>query len=212
MMSDDIEIGFVKHVQIQNKPLKVNEGPARRYDPTPLMVVERLMIGPVGVQARGPDGTVRLDVHHPDHPESRNRAGRNGLSLMFTGHYEGLNDFFGGSVPLGCAGENVLIESPRVFALAELGGGLLVRPLHGSPEIVLEILDVIEPCVEFSRYLCEAAKGARVPDIRSVLQYLRDGRRGFLARLVPGDAYAEISPGDRVFLRSFHDEPGGRRP
>ena len=46
------EIGLIKLVQIQRSSLKQGQRPQRYYDPTPLLVVERLLLAAPGSQRR----------------------------------------------------------------------------------------------------------------------------------------------------------------
>jgi hypothetical protein len=80
------EIGKIQQLQIQTSSLKVGERPHRRYDPSPIMQVERLRITPEGVIGIAGDGSRITDIHHARHPHSRN-DGDNAVSIGFTAHY-----------------------------------------------------------------------------------------------------------------------------
>src|SRR4029079_11330029 len=104
------EIGRIKLVQIQCSSLKQGQRPYCYYDPTPLLVVERLLLAPRGAVGLTASGQQLTDVHHADHPESKNHGLLNGTSIGFTSHYRRMRDQFGAHLADGCAGENILIE------------------------------------------------------------------------------------------------------
>src|SRR5258708_756899 len=111
------EIGLIKHVQLQCSSLKQGQRPQRYYDPSPLRLVERLRLAPAGVSAVSADGIPIIDIHHADHPESKNSLGKNGISLGFTSHYRAMRDRYGAHLTDGCAGENILVESDQVWSI-----------------------------------------------------------------------------------------------
>jgi hypothetical protein len=193
------EIGTVKLLQVQRASLKAGERPHRYYDPAPLVAVERLLIaaeGCVGVTATGEQ---ILDVHNAGHPASKNRAGGNGISLGFTGHYGAMRTRFGSHLIDGIAGENILIAADRTFALSDLCGELVIVDAGGAQTVLCELL-VAEPCVEFSRFAHLSADPITSDELRAALQFLSDGRRGFYVRLAAGHGAAEVRAGDRVFI------------
>ena len=54
------------------------------------------------------------------------------------------------------------------------------------------------PCVEFSRFVHLSAEPLTSDQLRTTLQFLDGGMRGFYARLADGQPEAEIRAGDRV--------------
>src|SRR5947209_4451089 len=112
------EIGRIKLLQVQQSGLKVKQEPYGYYDPAPLLTVKSLLLHPVGVIGITPDGRRVIDVHHVEHPSSRNRKGNNGVSVGFTSHYEAMRGKFGDHVADGCAGENILVEAENILRLA----------------------------------------------------------------------------------------------
>ena len=193
------EIGLIKHVQIQRSSLKQGQRPQRYYDPTPLLAVERLLLAPQGVSAMSADGEAIINVHHADHPETKNRLGTNGISIGFTSHYRAMRERYGAHLSDGCAGENILIESDRVWSLDELGESLIIqRP--DRQMVTLESLITAAPCVEFSRFAHLSAEPLTSDQLRMTLQFLDGGMRGFYARLADGQPNAEVRAGDRVFV------------
>jgi hypothetical protein len=60
---------------------------------------------------------------------------------------------------------------------------------------------VAAPCVEFSRFANLSADPLTSDQLRTTLQFLDGGMRGFYLRLAAAQAEAEIRAGDRVFVR-----------
>src|SRR6266581_1398023 len=75
------DLGRIVRLQIQRASLKTGEKPTRVYDPTPLLAVDRLALGPDGALGEGSDGSWLVDVHHRAHPRTKNEDGAHGGSL-----------------------------------------------------------------------------------------------------------------------------------
>lgn len=163
-------IGTVVRLQVQRSRLKPGPRGARVYDPAPLLEVDALEVGPRGVRA----GDV-LDVHHADHPDSRNVKLVNGLSLMPRAHYDVLRATYGPHLVDGAAGESLLVDGAW-------DGGPLELEVDGG-WLLLDDVVPAAPCVEFSRFCLDdlqaTADGAAV---QSALEDLDHGRRGWYAR------------------------------
>ncbi len=192
------EIGLIKHVQLQRSSLKQGQRPQRYYDPAPLLLVERLCLAPGGVSSVGANGEPIIDIHHAGHPETKNSLGKNCISISFTSHYYAMRDRFGAHLTDGCAGENILVESDQVWSLDQLGAELVIQRADGQM-VALASLIVAAPCVEFSRFAHLSADPLTADQLRTTLQFLDGGMRGFYARLADGQADTEIRAGDRVF-------------
>jgi hypothetical protein len=190
-------IGTVVRLQIQESSLKVGTKP-RRYDPAPLWSVPAIRLGPAGVVGLAENGETIVDVHHREHPSSKNRGGENGISLGFTAHYREMRQRFGQHLRDGIAGENILIEADRQFQEEELAAGVVVEGTDGR-RLELRPVIVAAPCVEFSRYALKFPDGAR-PDatVTEALRFLDAGMRGFYATY--GGEPAVVELGARVFL------------
>jgi len=189
-------IGAIVRLQIQRSSLKTGERPSRVYDPAPLLAVERLAVGPDGAFGLAPPQGWIVDIHHRAHPESKNQDGEHGLSLGFTGHYRAMRDRFGDRIAIGCAGENIIVDTPRRLSLADLQTGVVVLAPDGTELLRLEVLQVAHPCRPFTGW---AAGGLVESDVlKAHLQFLDDGMRGF--RLA-GSTTAVISIGDRLAVR-----------
>ena len=126
-----IEIGRVVRLQVQTDSLKRGERPRRVYDPEPLSEVSRLRLSPSGAVGVTTSGDEVLDVHNPAHPRAKTAPGRE-VSFGFTSHYARMHDRYGNHVTTGCAGENVLVESGRVWTLEDFRPGLAFRNAAGA--------------------------------------------------------------------------------
>ena len=189
-------IGTIVRLQVQESSLKVGSRP-RRYDPAPIRSVPALRVSSAGVDGLTKNGETIVDVHHSEHPASKNRGGENGISLGFTGHYREMRQRFGHHLADGIAGENILIAADRQFQ-EELAGGVVVEGTCGR-RLELRPVIVAAPCVEFSRYALKFPDGTR-PDatVTEALRFLDAGMRGFYATYEGEPAVVEL--GARVFL------------
>ena len=114
-------LGQIVRLQLQRSSLKLGEKPNRWYDPSPLLAVDTLTLTPKGALGRTEFGEPLLDIHHADHPATRNN-GTNDISVGFTGHYAAMRARFGPHLPDGIAGENILVESSGIVQASDLGG------------------------------------------------------------------------------------------
>jgi hypothetical protein len=189
------ELGRVVRLQIQRSSLKTGEKPHRRYDPEPILVVPRIAVTADGVLGEAPDETWLVDVHHRAHPHTKNPDGQHGVSVGFTSHYAVMRDRFGDRIALGCAGENILVETQACFTLAELQGGVALCLADGTELVRLDVLDVAHPCRPFTGWALGDIVEAEV--LKSHLQFLDGGTRGFYC---VGQGSGIVSVGDRVVL------------
>ncbi|HXV91151.1 MAG TPA: MOSC domain-containing protein [Gemmatimonadales bacterium] len=188
------EIGPIVQLQVQRSALKTGAKPDRTYSPAPLLPVERLWVTPAGVLGGAADGSWLVDVHHRDHPASRNGDGGNGVSVGFTAHYDRMRERFGERITPGCAGENLIAHAPGVVSYDDLRHGLAVRGPDGAERLRLRVLEVARPCRPFTGW----ALGHRVESdvLKESLQFLDGGMRGFYC---VAEGSAEIAVGDRLF-------------
>ena len=156
-----------------------------------------MSVSPAGVVGLAETGETIVDVHHHDHPSSKNR-GENGVSFGFTPHYHAMRQRFGQHLHDGVAGENILIEVDRQFSAEDLAGGVNIEGNDGR-QLELRPVIVAAPCVEFARYALEFPDDAR-PDatVTEALRFLDAGMRGFYATYAGEPAVVEV--GARVFL------------
>lgn len=187
------ELGRIIRLQVQTGSLKLGERPNRVYDPSPLVAVTALHLTPRGAAGTTAEGGTALDVHHADHPASKFEAGRE-VSFGFTSHYGKMQERYGARVAIGCAGENILIESGRTFALEDFRGGLALRTAASGALLPLLAVSVADPCVEFSRFSLGDPQ-ASPQDLKPVLQFLGEGMRGYC--FTPSGAFT-LLPGDEL--------------
>ncbi len=188
-------IGTVTRLQIQRSSLKTGEKPDRIYDPAPLLAVPRLSVTPDGVLGASADGGWMVDVHHRTHPATKNEDGLHGVSLGFTSHYAAMRERFGERIVVGCAGENVIVATDRMFTYDDLAGGVAIVASDDSERVRLKVLQVSHPCRPFTGW----ALGGRVESevLKESLQFLDGGTRGFYCQ---AEGSGTVQMGDRVVL------------
>lgn len=184
----------IVRLQVQTDPVKVGRAPLRRYDPAVIESVPRIEVSPSGVVGLARQLGSVLDVHHVDHPRSRDRRGNAGVSVMGTGDYLRLRARYGDHLTEGIAGETILVDCPDGLAGRSMADRMTV--LTGGGPIVLNQLRVAEPCVEFSRYCLREEPSPIVDDaVRQALVDLDSGARGYRA---VADGSGVIALGDEV--------------
>lgn len=194
------EIGRILSVQVQRSTLKPGKRLATYYDPTPLLVAERLRLTPQGVIGITCDGTEVMDLHHIAHPTSHNTRGLNGISFLFSSHYQSMREAYGDHIVNGCAGENVLIEANKVLQRQDLGSRLAIRIEQTGRLIYLSNLKIAAPCIEFSQYAANHGLPLEAAPLKATLQFLHQGRRGFYATAIAQETPVLVKVGDRVFV------------
>src|SRR5262245_35324768 len=183
--------GRIVRLQVQTASLKRGERPNRVYDPAPLRAVRELRLTPLGAAGITEEGETLLDVHHRDHPASKHEPGRE-VSFGFTSHYRKMRGEYGEQVAIGCAGENILLDSDRVYRLEDFAAGLELRSAASGASVRLDAVIIADPCVEFSRFSL-GDPAASPQDVTPVLQFLAEGTRGYCCTpasemvLRPGD-------------------------
>ena len=183
----------VARLQVQRSPLKPRPAGSGHYDPAPLLEVEAIEVderGCIGVLG----GERIVDLHHADHPASRNVRLVNGLSVLPRAHYGQLRARYGPHLVDGVAGENVLLDTEGPLTADDLGGQLWLE-LDGRPVEVTGAM-AAPPCVEFSRWVLRRDDLEVDDELRVVLDDLDRGLRGFYLR--PTGA-GVLRPGARVW-------------
>lgn len=170
------ELGRIIRLQVQRATLKTGEKPERRYDPAPLLAVARLALSPDGALGAA-DGAWVVDVHHRAHPATKNDDGLNGVSVGFTGHYAAMRERFGERLTLGCAGENVIAETPGRLHFEDLAQGLAILGPDGAERVRLHVHQVAHPCRPFTGWALGQIVESAV--LKEHLQFLDDGMRGY---------------------------------
>jgi hypothetical protein len=191
-----IIIGPIVQLQVQRGPLKVGEKGAKRYTTDPIAVLERLRMSPEGVVGLDGDQEI-LDAHHRSHVLRKNEDGVHGVSVGFTSHYRAMQQRFGPHLTLGCAGENLIVETSRRLDPAEVGAAFLVLDAAGREKGRLVSLQVAHPCKPFTGF---AHRGQAVlPEVfKESLQFLDGGTRGYYCTWSGDPAVVQL--GDRLAL------------
>ncbi len=185
-------IGPIVLLQVQRGALKVGEKGAKRYHTDPIIGVPRLRVTRDGAVGLAADGDI-LDAHHRDHPLHKNDDGVHGLSVGFTAHYGVMQQRFGPHLTLGAAGENLVVETARRIALADVEHGLVVLDAAGAEKGRLTAIEIAHPCKAFTGF---ALRHETVPPdaFKQSLQFLDGGLRGFYCTWA--DAPAVLERGD----------------
>src|SRR6266699_5640638 len=136
-----------------------------------------------------------VDVHHRAHPETKNEDGVHGVSLGFTSHYGLMRERFGARITLGCAGENIIVETTGRIAVEDLDAGVALLAPDGRELARLEVLQVAHPCRPFTGWALGGTVEAQV--LKEHLQFLDDGMRGFYCRATGNGI---VAAGDRLVL------------
>ena len=193
------DLSKVKVVQIQPSGLIVELGTGEIYDPSRRVEIESLTITPFGVEALTPDGERVLDIHHINHP-GKAYDNKDLVSIGFTSHYAVMRERFGEHMVDGVAGENIIIEYVREVWMEDLGQQIEIESERTGKRTLLDVVRFAAPCDNFSHFVANKQDG-RLPanELKSTLQFLNNGRRGFLLVLSEGQEKATVEPGDRVF-------------
>ena len=191
-MNDWVDVGRVVKLQVQRDLLR--KGPV--YSTNNLAEVSVLRLTPDG--PIGFDGSSWVvDRHHRAHPASARYDPARALSIGFTSHYEHIWEMFD-PIPLGSAGENVIVDADRLVSVTDLSGGIRIETSDGSTSIATAA--VAQPCVPFTRF-ATGRPDARADEIVDERERLRRGVRGFVMALDGLDNF-DVSPGALVSIRS----------
>jgi hypothetical protein len=166
------------------------------YDTRMLVPVDKLRLTTEGVFGLSGDEWI-ADRHHRDHPAAKHWHAEDVLSFGFTSHYDLMWEMFR-KTSLGIAGENVIVIADRVITHEETAGGLRIEANSG--EIELEKPQIIEPCVEFTRFMTSRPE-ASAREVKHDREMLRNGVRGYVVGVAVPDAI-DISLGDTVSIRT----------
>jgi hypothetical protein len=104
-----------------------------------------------------------------------------------------MRDRFGDRITVGCAGENIIVETERRIAFEDLEGGVVLLTPDGRELARLNVLQVAEPCRPFSGWALGDVVEARV--LKETLQFLEGGTRGYYCQ---GTGSGIVAVGDRV--------------
>ena len=170
-------LGPIVRLQVQRGPLKIGERGAKRYVTDPIVALERLRVTGDGVVGLDGDDEL-LDVHHRTHVLGKNDDGAHGVSVGFTSHYQTMQQRFGPHMHVGCAGENLIVETSRRVEPEEAEGGFLILDAAGREKGRLINIAVAHPCKPFTGF---AHRHDAVPAevFKESLEFLDGGTRGF---------------------------------
>ncbi len=193
-------IGRVKLVQLQPAGLIIETPSGGYYDESRRVEVDQLQMTSLGIEATTKEGEHVLDIHHIDHPD---KAYDNDdlVCIGFTSHYEVMRTHFGAHMVDGIAGENIIIETEDEVWLPDLGKGIVIENQDTNSRTMLDLVNYASPCQEFSHFAMQSQhKKLTADELKTTLQFLDKGRRGFLLVMREGQATAAIRRGDKVLV------------
>jgi hypothetical protein len=198
------QLGQVNLVQLQPNGLII-ETPDKTptgyfYDTSRLVQVDRLVITPLGIEATIPGGEHVLDIHHINHPDKA-YDDDDLVCVGFTSHYDAMRAHFGEHMVNGIAGENIIIEYSEEIWPDDLSQQLGIENQDTGEMAILEMVSFAAPCVEFSQF-CAKSQYERIAadQLKEILQFLGNGRRGFLLVLSKMHDVITVRPDDKVFV------------
>jgi len=190
-------IGTIKFVQIQRSRMKICQGGQQVYHPASLLPVAKLVLSDGGIAGITQEGQDILDVHHRQHPQSRYKDD-NKISFGFSQNYQLMQQYFGKHIATGDGGENIIIEaSEDVLALTSLGHVYIMNQ-HDNSLIKFDNITCATPCHEFSLYCLHGSKSHK--EIKSALQFLNNGMRGYYGEFPKGHHKYVVQAGDKFVI------------
>ena len=100
----------------------------------------------------------------------------------------------------GIAGENIIIDYDQEIWTDDIGQQIAIKNAETCQQALLDFVKFAAPCNEFSHFAAKSQhESLPAADLKSTLQFLNNGRRGFLLVLSEGQKTATIQPGDSVF-------------
>lgn len=200
-MADTLqELGCVKLVQVQPNGLIIETPSGYFYDVSRRLEVDQLQITSLGIEATTVGGEHVLDIHHISHPD---KAYDNDdlVCIGFTSHYEAMRSRFGEHMVDGSAGENIIIECGDEIWPEDLGNGIAIENQNTGQLAILDLVSFAAPCNEFSQFVNSSQQERLPPDkLKETLQFLGNGRRGYLLVLRDGQETASVQRGDKAFV------------
>ena len=192
-------LGTVKLVQLQPSGLIIDTPSGYFYDPSRRVEVDHLLITPKGIEATTPAGEHVLDIHHLDHPDKEYDED-DLVCIGFTSHYRVMRSRFGDHMVDGIAGENIIIDFEKQVWVDDIGTQIAIENSETGQLTRLDLQMFAAPCEEFSHFAAQSQdKKLPATVLKDVLQFLNNGRRGFLLLLSKGQESGIIRAGDKVF-------------
>jgi hypothetical protein len=164
------------------------------YDTAMLAQVDILRLVPDGVLGHH-GGAWIVDRHHRDHPAAKRWHAEDTLSFGFTSHYDHMSTLFS-QTQLGIAGENVIVATDEMIKLEAISGGVRLETKDGTIEMSRP--EVLEPCVEFTRFMTSRPT-ASAREVKPDREKLRNGVRGYVVG-IPGPDPVHIGIGDTISI------------
>jgi len=202
MVEKTREIGAVKLVQLQPSGLIIETPSGYFYDASRRVEVDQLLITSKGIEATTPGGEHVLDIHHMDHP-NKEYDDDDLVCIGFTSHYNAMRTHFGDHMVDGIAGENIIIDFDQEVWPEDLGQRIAIENAETGQLALLDMESFAAPCQEFSHFAAQS-QDEKLPadELKSILQFLGNGRRGFLLVLSKDQGEVTVKPGDKVFVVS----------
>jgi len=194
------ELGSVKITQLQPSGLIIETPSGYFYDESRRVEVDQLKITPLGIEAISPEGEHVLDIHHISHPDKA-YDDDDLVCIGFTSHYAAMRDRFGDHMVDGVAGENIIINFEGEVWPEDIGQRIGIENADTGRLALLDSVSFATPCSEFSHFAAQS-QYEKLPagKLKSILQFLGNGRRGFLFVLSEDQEEVSIKSGDRVFV------------
>ena len=200
MIEKLLELGVVKLVQLQPAGLIIEKNSGHFYDASRRVEVDRLRITSRGIDAVTADGEHVLDIHHLDHP-GKAYDKDDLVCIGFTSHYNAMRARFGDHMMDGTAGENIIIGYEEEIWPEDLGQQIGIENSKTGQLAVLDMVRFAAPCAEFSHFAAQSQDQELPADeLKAILQFLGNGRRGFLLVLNKSHDEVYVQPGDRVWV------------
>jgi len=197
------ELGHVKLLQLQPTGLIIERDRTPTgyfYDESRLVEVDQLSITSLGIEATTRTGEHVLDIHHINHPVKA-YDDDDLICIGFTSHYEAMRGRFGAHMVDGIAGENIIIDCDKEVWPEDLGQQLVIENDKTGRQMRLEMVSHANPCQEFSQFaIGNPYDHPPAEKMKSTLQFLGNGRRGFLLVMQDAQGEAAVKPGDKVFV------------
>jgi hypothetical protein len=196
------ELGIVKLTQLQPSGLIIETPSGYFYDASRREVVDRLQITPLGIEAITPEGEHVLDIHHINHPDKA-YDDDDLVCIGFTSHYIAMRARFGDHMVDGIAGENIIIDFDEEVWPEDLGKQIAIENANSGELTQLDLVSFAAPCKEFSHFAAQSQhKKLPADELKSILQFLGNGRRGYLLVLSENQEEVTVQPGDKVYVVS----------
>ncbi|MCP5101501.1 MAG: hypothetical protein GY943_38635 [Chloroflexi bacterium] len=196
------ELGRVMMVQLQPAGLIIESSKTPSgylYDPSRLLKVDQLTINPLGIEATTGAGEHMLDIHHINHPD-KEYDDDDLVCIGFSSHYKAMRNRFGAHLVDGIAGENIIIEGGKEIWPEDLRQQIFIENAKTGYRMRLEMVSHANPCAEFSQFaLGSPYEKPTANEMKATLQFLGNGRRGFLFVMEKGQETATVQAGDKVF-------------